>query len=301
LGDFALTKDGEKLVHLSKGEKGYDLWITRPRIKETKLLAKLGATDARLWLDAKGDTAFVLADGKLSTVKVEDGKTEAISIRAEMLLNGPAERSHLFEHVWRLIDRKFYNPNLHGLDWPSLRSEYGRFLPAIANNNEFSDLVSEMLGELNASHTGLRYVPKAADDADQTAALGAFFDPLYDGDGLKVTEIMAAGPLLAATIGLKPGHIIEKIDNVLLARGLDWQALLNRKAGKPVLLGLLEPAGGRRWEAIMKPITLREEQELLYRRWVKARRADVVRLSGGRLGYAHVRSMNDAGYRQIFE
>jgi tricorn protease len=301
LADFALSADGEKLVHLSKFDKGYDLWVTRPRDKDTKLVAKLGATRGRLRLDAKGENAFVLADGKLSKIKLDDGKTEAISLSADVHLNGPAERAHIFDHVWRLIDQKFYNTDFHGVNWAALKTEYARFLPSISNNHEFSDLVSEMLGELNASHTGLRYSPKSMPENDATARLAAFFDPAYAGDGLKLTEIVARGPLVLAEAGLKPGHVIEKIDGVLLTRSVDVDTLLNRKAGQPVLLGFLDPADGRRWDAVVKPITPAAERDLLYQRWVKARRADVVRLSGGRLGYVHVRGMDDAGYRQIYE
>lgn len=301
LGGYALSADGEKLVHLSKFDKGYDLWVTKPREKETKLVAKLGVERGRILLDPKGENAFVLADGKLSKVKLEDGKTEAIAVTADVLLDGPAERAHIFDHVWRLIDQKFYNRNLHGLDWAALRAEYGRFLPAISNNHEFSDLVSEMLGELNASHTGLIYRPKSAPEADDTAALAVFFDPAHAGDGLKITEIVARSPLAAASVAARPGHILEKIDGVPITPRLDHDVLLNRKVGKPVLLGFLDPADNRRWDAVVKPISRGAERDLLYQRWVKARRADVVRLSGGRLGYAHVRGMDDAGYRQIFE
>ena len=34
---------------------------------------------------------------------------------------------------------------------------------------------------------------------------------------------------------------------------------------------------------------------------MRSRRAEVERLSGGRLGYAHIRGMNDGAYREIFE
>ncbi len=66
-------------------------------------------------------------------------------------------------------------------------------------------------------------------------------------------------------------------------------------------LGLLDPATGTRWQETAKPIDGREESQLLYKRWVRSRRAEVDRLSNGRLGYAHIRGMNDASYRQIFE
>ncbi len=62
----ALSKSGDKLYYLARFEKGYDLWQTELRTKETKLFAKLGAERAGLELAADGKALFVLADGKVS-------------------------------------------------------------------------------------------------------------------------------------------------------------------------------------------------------------------------------------------
>ena len=82
---------------------------------------------------------------------------------------------------------------------------------------------------------------------------------------------------------------------------MDFYKLLNRKAGKYTLLSVYDPAANKRWEETVKPVSLGDEGELLYKRWVRQRRAEVDRLSGGRIGYVHVRSMNDASMRTVFE
>ena len=51
---------------------------------------------------------------------------------------------------------------MHGVDWPAMKAAYARFLPHIDNDRDFAELISEMQGELNASHTGGRYRPKTA-------------------------------------------------------------------------------------------------------------------------------------------
>ena len=53
--------------------------------------------------------------------------------------------------------------------------EYAKFLPYINNNYDFQQLLSELLGELNASHTGGRYYHNRK-DGDVTASLGLLFD-----------------------------------------------------------------------------------------------------------------------------
>jgi C-terminal processing protease CtpA/Prc len=82
---------------------------------------------------------------------------------------------------------------------------------------------------------------------------------------------------------------------------MDFYKLLNRKAGKYTLLSVFDPAGNKRWQETVKPINLGEEGELLYKRWVKERRQEVDKLSGGRIGYVHVRAMNDASMRTVVE
>jgi len=44
-----------------------------------------------------------------------------------------------------------------------------------------------------------------------------------------------------------------------------------------------------------------QEGELLYQRWVERNREETLRLSKGRLGYVHVRAMNDPSMRTVFD
>lgn len=301
LDDSALTPDGETLVYLARFEKGSDLWKYVPRKKEAKLVAKLDAErGARLRLDPEGKKAIVLADGKLSSIDLESGKATPVKASAKIELKAAEERAALFEHAWRQTQKKFYVESLHGVDWPAMKAAYSRFLPHVVDNRDFAELISEMQGELNASHTGGRYRPTRP-DADVTASLGFFPDPSHAGEGVKVLEVIEKGPLTKAGTKVAPGVVITSIDGTPIAAGANWYPMLNRKAGQPVRLGLLDPKDGKKWEETVKPVGPGDQQALLYDRWVRSRRAEVERLSGGRLGYAHIRGMNDGAYREIFE
>lgn len=52
-------------------------------------------------------------------------------------------------------------------------------------------MLSEMLGELNGSHTGARYSYRSG---YTMGTLGAFYDNGYKGDGLKIQEIIKEAP-----------------------------------------------------------------------------------------------------------
>jgi len=301
LSEFRLTPDGETLLSLARFEKGYDLWSATPRKEEVKLLAKLDAERVRgLAVDREGKKAFVLADGRLTTVEIDSGKVKPVSIEAKMELDADAERAYIFEHAWRQTKEKFLFENMNGVDWDLYKAAYARFLPHIETNRDLAELISEMQGELNASHTGCYYRPKP-EGADETAALAFFPDLAYAGDGVKVAEVIEGSPLATAGSTITPGVVIGAIEGQEIAAGQNWYPMLNHAAGKLIRLSLLDPATGRRWQQTVKPITQREETELLYQRWVRSRRAEVDRLSKGRLGYAHIRSMNDRSFREIFE
>ncbi len=300
LNDALLSPIGDKFYYLSKFEKGHDLWVTSLRDKETKVLTKLDGSASSLEMDKEGKTIFVLADGKIMKIDTEKGKAEPVTINGEMNLNAAAEREYIFNHAWRQVDKKFYVTDLHGTDWKGYYKEYARYLPHINNNYDFAEMLSEMLGELNGSHTGCRYTPKQ-ENTDATAALGLFYDEEYNGKGVKVKEVIAKGPLAKSGSKVKPGTIIEKIDGVSIDDDVDFYMFLNRKADKYTLLSLYNEATKTRWEETVKPITLNEQNELLYKRWVETRRAEVDRLSGGKLGYVHVRGMNDGSFRVAYE
>ena len=298
--EYLLSKDGDKLYYLTRFEGKNNIWVTDLRTKETKFFAKIGANNTSMELSKKGDFILVLADGKPMKVIIKDGKTKPISTNGEMILKKEDERSYIFDHCWRQVRDKFIFPDLQGVDWEFYKSAYKPFLPYINNSYDFAEMLSEMLGELNGSHTGSGYRHRGQ-NADLTASLGVLYDYAYAGNGLKVAEVLKNGPLTKAVSKVKPGNIIEKINGQVISTNIDFYQLLNRKMGKNVLLSMLNPSDNSRWEEVVKPISLEAENQLLYKRWVETRRKETLKLSDGKLGYVHVRAMNDASMRTVFE
>ncbi len=301
LSDGYVTKDGKSLFYLARFEKGYDLWKTDLRTRETKIHTKLNSrSGGGIYADKEDQNLFILSGGKIHKIGVEDGKKEPIGVNGEMILAEAQEREYLFEHVWRQVEKKFYKIDLHAVKWDFYKSEYAKFLPHINNNYDFAEMLSEMLGELNASHTGARYRPRNNDGA-KTASLGLFYDNKHKGKGLKISEVIDKGPTVKKGSKIAAGVIIEKIDGKDITASTNHYALLNRKADKNTLLSLFDPKSGKRWEETVKPISLGQENQLRYQRWVKKNREMVEKLSDGKVGYVHVRSMNDRSYRTVYD
>lgn len=297
LADAKLTKDAEKLYYLAAFEGGHDLWMQDFREGQTKLVAKLGIQGGQLALTEGDKTAIVLANGNLRKVDLGSGQVSPVASAPRMTLNADAERAYMFEHVWRQVKDKFYDPEYHGTDWSAMKQAYAAKLPGIANNRDFALLLSEMLGELNASHTGAYY--GAGGDTPPTAALGAIFDLDAPGQGLVIAEILPGGPLDKADLNIAAGDAILAVDGTALTAEQNVFALLEGKAGKRVRL-TVQSGDSDPKDMVVKPVSLGQQNELLYDRWVDRRRAIAEEASDGRIGYLHVRSMSDQGFRQAF-
>jgi tricorn protease len=300
LSDFILSNDGEKLYYLARYEKGFNLWETEPRTHKTKVLARLNSrSGGRLAMDKSGKNIFVLSGGRISKVTLANGKVTPLAIHTQMDWDPAAERSYIFEHAWRQVKEKLFDPGLQGVNWSYYHDYYKQFLPYINNNYDFADLLSELLGELNVSHTGGRYYPVHA-NADRTAALGMLYNVKKGGNGLVVEEIITGGPMDNAKTRVKRGDILEKINGVQITDDFDWAKLLNHQAGKFTRLTFRDPATKKSWDEIIKPISSGREQQLMYERWVRMEQHRVDSLSHGKIGYVHVRAMNEQSYRTVF-
>lgn len=297
LGDAVLTHDGRKLFYLAAFESGYDLWVHDFDNNSTKLLSKLGRHGS-LELSKDGKTLYLLSGGQISTINQANGQTKQLNYKANFEWKPVAEREGLFNHVWQQVCDKFYDKEFKGVDWAYYKKAYERFLPYINNNYDFAEVLGEMLGELNASHTGASYYVPGSRPA--TASLGAFYDPAYKGKGLRISEIIEGGPLNAVGSKIKPGLIIRKIDNQEIPEGQDYFPLLEGKARQRTLLSIYDPATKKEWEEYVKPISYGTQNELLYKRWVKQRQHLVDSLSDNQIGYIHVQAMNSASFRKAY-
>lgn len=298
LASAIISKDGEKLYYMSAVEDGYDMWKMDLRKHETKLLHKMNSGWTNLTADKDGKDIFILGSGAMKKMDPSSESLKSISYNAQVKMNLADEREYMLQHVYREEKNRFYNLNMHGVKWEEMVENYRRFLPHINNNYDFAEMLSELLGELNVSHTGGRYY--APSKGESTANLGLIFDLNFDKDGLKVAEVLEKGPFYRKSSKVKAGTIIEKIDGNLIDKDSDYTSMLNGKTGKKVLVSLYNPQTKEHWEEVIKPISNGTYQELLYNRWVKQRAEDVKKWSNGRLGYVHIESMDDGSFRTVY-
>ncbi|MDE6490776.1 MAG: peptidase S41, partial [Muribaculaceae bacterium] len=291
--------DGEKLYYLSAVEKGYDLWKIDLRKGGASIVNKLDAQSGLgLATDKDAKTLFMLGSRMMKKMDMGTERIKNISYTGRMKLDRAAEREAMFNDVYRSEKERFYVADMHGVDWDALTTHYRKFLPHISNNYDFSEMLSELLGELNVSHTGSGYRGSGAEET--TASLGLLYDLKHTGKGLKVAEVVKGGPLDRAASKVKAGMVVESVNGETVDGATDYTVMFNGLVGKKTLLSVYDPETGTRFDEVVVPIGQGAMNDLLYKRWVRNRAADVDRMSGGRLGYVHIQSMGDDSFRQIY-
>ena len=297
LADAVLNTKGDKLYYTASFEAGADLWMHDLKEGSTSIVLK-NVGRAELVPDKDFKKLYLATQGGIKEVDLDKKSSKNLDFEANFNYRPADERTYLFDHIWQQVLDKFYDVNLHKTDWNKMRDNYRRFLPYINNNYDFAEMTSEMLGELNASHTGTRYSP--AGPQLTTASLGLFYDWSYTGDGLKVKEVIAKGPFAVKKTEVGEGSIIEKIDGQPIGKDTDYYPMLDGKAGKPVRVSVYNPSTGKRFDVTVKPVSASELTDLLYKRWVDRNKKLVEKLSGGKVAYVHVRAMDSPSFRQVY-
>ncbi len=206
-----------------------------------------------------------------------------------------AEWRQMFRDAWRLERDYFYDPNMHQVDWDKMYKRYAQLLPYVAHGADFSYLLGELLGELNAGHAYVRPGERPSAARVRTGLLGCDF-ALEDGDDrYRIAAILAerdwnrdqTTPLFGPGIDVSEGDYLLAVDGVQLVAPMNPLSLLENKVGQQVVLTVGPDADGEESrEVTVEPIG--SEAGLRYEAWVQNNRRRVARLSDGRIGYLHL-------------
>lgn len=291
LGDYYLTEDGGKLFYMTRTEQSSDLCVLDTKDRSVKVMAR--NTSGRIFPSPDGKYIYILSSG-ISRIDTGSEARKYVSFKGDFDYRPAREREYIFNHIWKQVAEKFYDKEIHNVDWEGYRDAYSRFLPYIDNNYDFQEMLSEMLGELNGSHTGARYY---APSGPGMGTLGVLYDGDYTGDGLRIKEVLKGGALETADPDIEAGDIITGIDGVHIEAGSDWYDMLVSRAGEKVLL-TVKKAGKKEREIYVEPAG--SDRDLLYRRWVRHNEELVEELSEGRVGYVHVKGMDSPSFREVY-
>jgi tricorn protease len=305
VGYQTISPDGKWLLMIAgaAGQQNLYVYPLDELAKEAPVARQLTSTSggksfAQFSPDSK--EVFYLEQGRINIVPLEFKPPRSVSVTAEMDVDFAQEKMEVFRQAWTYLRDDFFDPHFNGVDWTAERATYERLIAGARTNDELRRLVSLMIGELNASHSGI-YAPFGATQPS-TGRIGLRFDRLeYEKAGrLRITEVIPLSP--AALAGnVKEGDYLLSVDGLQIGAHTNLDDLLNYKIGRRVVLTVAaaEDGGGKR-EVAVRPVNQTTEKGLMYRKWVEDNRAYVARISGGRLGYVHMYDMSSNSLAQLY-
>jgi len=243
---------------------------------------------------------YYLEQGRINIIPLENRQARPLSVAAEMDVDFAREKIEVFQQAWTNIRDNFFDPNFNGVNWDSVRDQYAPLAAGARTPDELRRIISEMLGELNASHSGIA-APGNTAQPPAIGRLGVRFDRNeYESQGaFRITEIIPLTP--AAISNVKVGEYLITVDGQGIGAHRNLDELLAYKIGKRVALTIASSAdGAQKREVVVRPINGGTERNLLYRKWIEENRAYVAKISNGRLGYIHMADMSAGALTQLY-
>jgi tricorn protease len=236
-----------------------------------------------------------------ATTSAGGGGARRVTFTTRVEIDHRAQRKQVFDESWRIMKHRFYAADMHGVDWAKAKETYAPLLSHVGDQEDLHDVVSMMIGELNASHTGISGGARggARDAGEQTRFPG--FELEADPSGFyKVTHVYKNGPADKDYIKINVGDFVLAVDGQDLKAGDNYYKLYTEAPGSKLeFLINSKPAREGAWTAKVRPVSATQFSNLQYERWVADRRAQVDKLSGGTMGYLHIRQMNEPALRQF--
>ncbi|MBI9032774.1 PD40 domain-containing protein [bacterium] len=237
---------------------------------------------------------------KINSFNLQTKKTSEIgnSFFYEYDLNNV--RQQVFREVWGVFGRSFYDPEMHGVNWEKLYKKYEPYIKYCYDEESLSNIVEEMIGEVNASHTGFYAKSYENSFSYQVGYIGADFDyskrlkkgikfrKIYDGTSLKDVYKLEAGDLLLA------------VNDEKITDDTDINSLFFNTQGRKIKLQV-QKAKEKPFEMWVEGLTWTQNSTLEYHDWVNSRRKLVNDTSKGKLAYLHIRRMNYSSYQKFLE
>ena len=225
-----------------------------------------------------------------------------INFTARVKIDKSTEWAEMFDDAWRTMKYRFYDAEMHGKDWDAMRAKYQPLVEFVGDRQELLNIVNEMIGELNASHTGAAPPPRGREGGGGVTTAHLGFELLADDSAgrYRVTHVYEEGPADKDWVKVSAGNYLIAINGKPVKAGDNYWQMLNHRLNPKVEVTFNDkPSEDGAWKSRIEPVTGQAYSQLRYERWVKDRRALVDKLSNGRIGYLHIQSMNQPSLRRF--
>lgn len=294
--NLAISDDGKTFYFTSSapGDKGQDLYQVSWEGKDIKQVTKGGNSPGGVELSPDGKYLYYVNRSGLSRVKLAGNEVESLPFSAKMKIVHEEELEQVFEEAWRGLRDGFYDPEFHGQNWDKLKEKYEPYCLSASTKTDFYYMFNHMLGQLNASHMGIRGIDREETQKESTGLLGVELKPV--GQGVEIVRVIPGSPADRESSKLEKGDVILSVNGEEVTSNVSFWSHLTNTAGNKTLLEV-KGKNGKTREVIIRPTSRLSDE--LYDEWVKTNRDLVEKYSNGRLGYLHIRGMNMPSFERF--
>jgi tricorn protease len=273
--------------------------------EEKSILSDVGQAK----LTADGKMILVSSNGKYGIIKpAENQKLDKPVPTGDLAMDlvPRDEWRQIFQDTWRRYRDFFYDPQMHGVDWDSLRQQYGALIEDARSRWDVNFVASNLVAELSAGHT---YTYGQGPDQVKPVRTGFLgIDWELQGDAFRIRRIVKPAPWDTEVrspfdkpgMKIKAGDCIHAVNGVPLDTSKDPYAAFEGLSGKTVSLSI--STSGNKEEAeqvVVKCLSQQEETNLRYLEWIENNRRMVEKLSEGRLGYIYMSNTSGQGQQEL--
>jgi tricorn protease len=241
---------------------------------------------------------FYTQDGDLYQMEMtgQYRKTK-VNFTLNVTVDKRTEWAQVLDECWRVMKYRFYDEKMHGFDWNAIKAKYEPLLKYVGENQDVYDLANEMIGEINASHTGVSGPPSQEMPALYTTKyLG--FEMKPEGGFYRIDHLYADGPADKEWLGLKEGDYVLALDGKPLKGGDNYWKILNEALNEYITVRVgASPTDANARDVRIKAVA--SLGDIKYEEWVKKNREFVDKETGGRIAYVHIRSMDQPSLRKF--
>ncbi len=294
-------KEGE-LLYISNKNGSRSLKKFTIKDREDKDVAEIDgfhvSADGNKMLYRKGSVWGITDAG----AKPEPGKNVINTGAFEVRIVPADEWKQIFGEAWRINRDYFYDPGMHGTDWPAMKEKYAEFLPHVVTRNDLNRVIQWMCSELAVGHHrvggGQRLrdpdrVPGGLLGADYTVNNNRYrISKLYE--GLNWNPRMRS-PLTEPGLNVEVGEYILSVNGKEVIAEENFFRFFENTAGKIVELevGRNPDGSGSR---IIHVVPVRHEYDLRNRDWVEGNLKKVHDATNGQVAYVYVPNTAGQGH-----
>lgn len=145
-----------------------------------------------------------------------------------------------FRRIWRTLGERFYDAGMSGHDWPAMRLKYESAAAGARDSQQFDRVISQLLGELNASHLTFLRRPwpeeiRKSPREDATAHPGWVFrdDGPLDAP-LRIARVIPGSPVAILAEPPQSGDVIVRIAGEDVSNGTPLHRFFNGAENRPL-------------------------------------------------------------------